>query len=111
LLTALLALYWSAAARRRERWLLRVIGASRGELIFISWLEGTITLLAGAVLGGLLGRAGASAAFAALGGATAIDPSTPLTIQEMAAPIILTAAGSLGGIFAAWRDGFGGDEW
>jgi len=103
LLTTLLVLYRSSASRRGERVLLHVLGVSRGELVFISWIEGTITLLAGVLLGELLGRLGAFAAFRALGNATAVDSAVPLTLQELIAPLVLLAAGSLGSFFAAWR--------
>jgi predicted lysophospholipase L1 biosynthesis ABC-type transport system permease subunit len=106
LLTTLLVLYWAGAARRGERMLLHVLGVPRGTLVFISWLEGTMTLLIGVFLGELLGRMGASAAFAALGSATAVDSDVPFTLQEFITPLILLAAGSLGSLLAAWRGGF-----
>ena len=103
LLTTLLVLYWSSAARRSERVLLHVLGVSRNELMLISWLEGTITLIVGVILGGLLGRLGAFAALNALGGATAVNSAVPFTLQELVAPLILLVIGSLGSFFAAWR--------
>jgi putative ABC transport system permease protein len=104
LLITLLLLFWSAAARRKERALLHALGASRGELVFLSWLEGALSLLAGALAGGLLGRAGGAAAVAAMGDATALDFYVPLTFQECLAPLALLAAGSLGGFLAAWAE-------
>jgi putative ABC transport system permease protein len=106
LLTTLLVLYWAGAARRGERMLLHVLGVPRGTLVFISWLEGTVALLAGVLVGELLGRLGASAAFAALGNATAVDSAVPFTLQEFIAPVVVLATGSLGSLFAAWRGGF-----
>jgi putative ABC transport system permease protein len=103
LLTTLLVLYWAGAARRDERMLLHVLGVPKSTLVFISWLEGTIALLAGVLMGELLGRLGASAAFAALGGATAVDPAVHFTLQEFIAPVVFLAAGSLGSLFAVWR--------
>jgi putative ABC transport system permease protein len=109
-LTTLLVLYWSGAARSRERALLHVLGLSRGALVFISWLEGTITLLAGAFLGELAGRAGAEAAFALLGEATAIEPAVPLTLQECLMPLALLSIGSLSALVVAWGDGRNPEE-
>ena len=102
LATVFLVLYWAGAARRRERELLHALGASRRELAFISWLEGAMLLLAGLLLGELLGRLGAWAVFSALGGATAVDSSVPLTFQELAAPAALLAAGSLGSLICSY---------
>jgi putative ABC transport system permease protein len=104
LLTTILALFWSSASRRRERELLHILGVARRDLILITWLEGTVTLLVGTVIGELLGRLGAAAAFAAFGSATAINSSVPLTFQEFLAPLVILASGSLGSLFAAWRD-------
>jgi putative ABC transport system permease protein len=104
LVTTLLALFWSSSARHRERELLHILGATRGDLIFISWFEGTATLLIGAVTGEILGRLGTAAAFSALGSATAIHSSVPLTLQEFLAPLVILTVGSMGGLFAAWRD-------
>ncbi|MDR1652031.1 MAG: ABC transporter permease, partial [Synergistaceae bacterium] len=78
LLSTVLVLYWAAAARRRERVLLRILGTPESTLIFISWLEGALLVFSGAVLGELLGRLGAAALFSAIGAASAIDPSAPL---------------------------------
>ncbi|MDR1375941.1 MAG: ABC transporter permease [Synergistaceae bacterium] len=104
LLTTLLVLYWSGAARSRERALLSVLGLSRKTLFFISWLEGAITLLIGVSLGELAGRAGAHAAFALLGEATAIQPAVPLTLQECLAPAAFLFAGSISTLIVAWGD-------
>jgi putative ABC transport system permease protein len=104
LLTTLLVLYWSGAARSRERALLHVLGLPRRTLVFISWLEGTIILLAGAFLGELTGRAGAHAVFFILGEATAIRPVIPLTLQECLAPLILLSVGSVSAFIVAWGD-------
>jgi putative ABC transport system permease protein len=95
LLTTALMLYWSGASRRREHELLSVIGFSRRTLVAISWLEGSVVLLAGVVLGWLIGRAGVHAAFVLLGEATAIEPLVPLSIREFSLPAALLAAGSL----------------
>jgi putative ABC transport system permease protein len=101
LLTTLLVLYWSNRDRRRERALLYALGAPRGTLVTISWIEGTFTLAIGALIGELLGRAGVYAAFHLLGDATAIDLSAPMTIHEAVIPIIMLAAGSFGGFLIA----------
>ena len=106
LFTTLLVLYWASAARRGERVLLHVLGVSRGDLIFITWLEGTATLLIGMAFGEVLGRLGAGAAFKILGSATAVDSAVAFTLQELIAPLFLLAAGSMGGLFAACRGGF-----
>jgi putative ABC transport system permease protein len=95
LLVTLLALYWSAAGGRRERALLRVLGASEKDLAMIAWLEGTFSILAGVVIGEILGRAGSSVIFGLLGGATAIAPRAPLTPREFFIPAALLAIGSL----------------
>jgi putative ABC transport system permease protein len=104
LLTTLLVLYWSGAARSRERALLSVLGLSRKTLFFISWLEGVITLLMGVSLGELACRAGVHAAFALLGETTAIQPAVPLTLQECFAPIAFLFIGSLSNLIVAWGD-------
>jgi putative ABC transport system permease protein len=104
LLTTLLVLYWSGAARGRERELLHVLGVSRKTLVFISWLEGTITLLVGALLGEMVGRVGAWAAFGLLGKATAIAPAVPLTPQECIAPLLLLSVGSVSTLIVAWGE-------
>ncbi|MDR1048440.1 MAG: ABC transporter permease [Synergistaceae bacterium] len=101
LLTALLVLYWSGAARGRERALLYVLGVPQRTLVFISWLEGTIALLAGVFLGELAGRAGAGAMFALLSRTTAVTPAMPLTLEECLAPAVFLCAGSLGTLAAA----------
>jgi putative ABC transport system permease protein len=103
LLTVLLVLYWSGAARGRERALLHVLGVPRRTLVFISWLEGTAALLAGTLLGELAGRAGAGAVFALLSRTTAVTPAVPLTWQECLAPAVFLCAGSLGSLAAAWN--------
>jgi putative ABC transport system permease protein len=103
LLTVFLVLYWSGAARSRERALLYVLGVPQKTLVFISWLEGTIALLAGALLGELAGRAGAGAMFALLSRTTAITPAAPLTPQECIAPAVLLCVGSIGSLAAAWN--------
>jgi putative ABC transport system permease protein len=105
LLTVLLVLYWSGAARGRERALLHVLGVPRRTLVYISWREGTIAILAGAFLGELAGRAGAGAMFALLSRTTAVTPAVPLTPQECLAPAVLLCAGSLGSLAAAWSGG------
>jgi hypothetical protein len=99
----LLVLYWSGAARGRERALLHVLGVPPRTLVFISWLEGTVALLAGTLLGELAGRAGAGAMFALLSRTTAVTPAVPLTPQECLAPAVFLLAGSLGSLAAAWN--------
>jgi putative ABC transport system permease protein len=94
--TTMLVLYWSNRDRRREKALLCALGASRGALVTVSWLEGTFTLLIGALAGEVLGRAGAYAAFRFLGGITAIDISVSVTFRETVVPAIMLIAGSLG---------------
>jgi putative ABC transport system permease protein len=105
LLTTLMVLYWSGSARRREQGLLHVLGLPRKTLVFISWMEGTTLLLAGVLLGELLGRLGAAAAFYALNDATAVDSEIQISIQELAVPLALFLAGSLGSFAAAWHNG------
>jgi putative ABC transport system permease protein len=97
LLVTLLALYWSSAGRKRERALLRVLGASRRDILMIAWLEGTFSILAGAVIGEILGRAGTYAVFKLLHSVTAIYPLAPMTVKELAIPAALSAIGSLCG--------------
>ena len=106
LLTVMLVIYWAGAAKRNERVLLHIIGVPGSTLVFISWLEGTVMLLIGALLGELLGRLGAQAAFAALGDTTAVDSSVPFTLQEFISPLVLFAAGSMCVFFTAWHSGF-----
>jgi putative ABC transport system permease protein len=104
LLTTLMALYWSGSARRREHRLLHVLGLPRGALVFISWLEGTVPLTAGVLLGELLGRLGAAAAFYALNDATAVQSEVQLSIREFIVPLALLVAGSLGSLATAWHN-------
>ncbi|MDR1134112.1 MAG: ABC transporter permease [Synergistaceae bacterium] len=99
--TTLLVLYWSNRDRRREKALLGALGASRGALAAISWLEGTFTLAIGALAGEALGRTGAYAAFRFLGGSTAIDISVPMTFKEATVPAVMFMAGSLGAFVMA----------
>jgi putative ABC transport system permease protein len=101
LFTTMLVLYWSNRDRRREKVLLGALGASRGALVVISWLEGTFTLSIGALAGELLGRAGAYAAYRFLGGAAAIDISVPMTFHETAVPAVMLIAGSFGALVMA----------
>ena len=101
ILTALLVLYWSNRDRRREKALLGALGASRGALALISWLEGTFTLAIGALAGELIGRAGAYAAYRFLGGTAAIDISVPMTFHEVAVPAVMLIVGSLGAFVMA----------
>ncbi|MDR1472852.1 MAG: ABC transporter permease [Synergistaceae bacterium] len=110
LLVATLALYWSGAARRRERALLRILGAAGRSLAAIAWLEGTYSALVGAVIGETLGRAGACAAFGFIGGATAIMPHAPFTPMEAAIPASIFIAGSIGGLAVAAFERWEGDE-
>jgi putative ABC transport system permease protein len=105
LLTTLMALYWSAAARGRERFLLRILGVPHRTLVFISWLEGMIALAAGVALGELFGRGGAYAAFYALNGAAAIDAAAPVTINDLALPSAFLVSASLGCLIASFRSG------
>jgi hypothetical protein len=105
LLTTLTVLYWSGSARRGEQWLLHVLGLPRGTLVFVSWLEGTAVLLAGVLLGELLGRLGVAAALYALSDATAIDSGTQFSAREFAVPLALLLAGSLGSLAAARHNG------
>jgi putative ABC transport system permease protein len=107
LLTVLLVLYWSGSARGRERALLHVLGVPQGTLVVISWLEGTIALLAGVFLGELAGRAGAEAIFALLSRTTAVTPAVPLTLQECLAPLVFLCIGSLS---RAWGPGHAAGE-
>lgn len=51
------ALYAALKARRRELAMMRVLGATRGELVGVLLLEGMLLTTAGAVLGLLLGHA------------------------------------------------------
>jgi putative ABC transport system permease protein len=103
LLTTLMALYWSAAARGSERFLLRALGVPHRTLVFISWLEGMIALAAGVALGELFGRLGARAAFYALNGAAAIDAAVPVAISDIALPSAFLASASLGCLIASLR--------
>ncbi|MDR1581397.1 MAG: ABC transporter permease [Synergistaceae bacterium] len=96
LLTTTLVLYWSNRDRCREKALLGALGASRGSLVIISWLEGIFTLTIGALAGELLGRASAYAAYSFLAGATAIDISVPMTFREAIVPAVMLIAGSFG---------------
>ena len=107
ILTALLVLYWSNRDRRREKALLGALGASRGTLAVISWLEGTFTLLIGALAGEVLGRAGAYAAYRFLGGTTAIDISVPMTFHEAAVPAVMLIIGSFGALVMALGEKIG----
>jgi ABC-type lipoprotein release transport system permease subunit len=104
LFTTMLVLYWSNRSRTREKALLGALGASRGTLAVVSWLEGTFTLAIGAFAGELLGRAGAYAAHSFLGGTTAIDISVPMTFHEAAVPAVMFAAGSFGAFIMAFGE-------
>jgi putative ABC transport system permease protein len=107
LLTTLMALYWSAAARGRERFLLRILGVPRRTLVFISWLEGMMALASGIALGELFGRLGARAAFYTLNAAAAIDAAAPVAIKDIALPSALLVSASLGCLIASLRSGRG----
>jgi hypothetical protein len=67
----------------------------------ISWLEGVLVLLAGVIIGCVIGRAGAYAAFRLLGEATAIEPAIPLHLGELSIPASIFLAGSLGALVTA----------
>ncbi|MDR1915302.1 MAG: ABC transporter permease [Synergistaceae bacterium] len=95
LLVTLLALYWSAADRRTERLLLHILGASRRDLIIIVWLEGTFLIMAGVIVGEILGRAGVYAIFRLLSDAAAIEAPISLTLREAAIPASILAIGSI----------------
>ena len=103
LITTILILYWSGASRHRERELLRFLGASRGAIAAITWMECAIVLFAGSVLGWLLGRVGVYAAFASLGDATAIEPAIPFGAGEIAAPAAMLAVGAAGALVTALK--------
>jgi putative ABC transport system permease protein len=102
LLTTLMALHWSAAARSAESALLRDMGVSGGALVFISWLEGVMALALGIASGELAGRLCARLAFDALNGASAIYSAAPISARDIALPVALLAAGSLGSLIASW---------
>lgn len=89
--TALL-LYFAGAARHRERTLLRVLGASPRYLIAVSWLEGSFTIAAGAVIGAVFGRAGFEFAAVALGDTLPI--SAPFSPEQLLLPLAVIVTGS-----------------
>jgi putative ABC transport system permease protein len=110
LLVTLLALYWSGADRMRERALLRILGAPRRVLVMIAWMEGTFSILAGVIIGEILGRAGSFAVFRLLGSAAGVVPYAPLTFKELAIPAALFIIGSLCGFAVTLGDRRGNDE-
>ena len=93
LLTTALMLYWSGAVRHREGTLLRVLGADRFSLLFIAWLEASMGILSGVLLGTLLGRLG-FLAFSQVLEETAVSIFVPVSFAELFKPLLTAFVGS-----------------
>jgi putative ABC transport system permease protein len=97
----------AVSERTREIGVMRAIGASRGNVFFITWLE-TVTLCALGGLAGLIVAGAASSAveawlrerlpFAPTGALVHFEPATLLACLLAAA-----ALGTLAGLLPAWR--------
>lgn len=82
LLLTLLVLCGAVAGRSREGTLLRVLGATRGELMMIAWLEGLFCVALGALLGWSVARLALWVIFRAMSTTTALYLSSPLDVKE-----------------------------
>jgi putative ABC transport system permease protein len=101
------ALLMAVAERAREIGTMRALGASRGDVYRLFWLEGVELALAGAVLGLLLAFLGAGSLEAWLRTRLPFAPSDPLIrwdgITALACVGAAAVLGSLAGALPAWR--------
>ncbi len=102
ILVTLLALYWDGTSRIEEWALLRALGASRRKTQALLLLEQFLLLLLGSTLGWCLGWGGSLLAAEGIGQQAAVQMSRVPLWQGFLAPVLLLAAGTLGGLVPLW---------
>lgn len=97
----------AVSERTREIGVLRAVGASKGDIFWLIWLEALEVCFAGGILGLLGGLLGAQSVESWLRARLPFSPTTPLVQAEpMVILICLFGAallGSLSGLLPAWR--------
>lgn len=101
-LVTLLALYWDGTSRMEEWALLRALGADLSRIQEILLVEQFLLLAMGSGLGWLLGWGGSVLAAAGIGQHAAVEISRLPLWQGVLVPVILTAAGTAGGVIPLW---------
>jgi putative ABC transport system permease protein len=101
-LAVLMALLVGFLARRKQFAVLRAIGASRGYVFVVVWLEVTLLIAAGALAGLVLGVAGSWALAQAIGAQLGFDLPVQLGGSEALLVGALMGCGALIGLVPAW---------
>ncbi len=101
-LVTLLALYWDGTSRMEEWALLQALGASHRKTQSLLLLEQFLLLLLGSTLGWVLGWGGSLLAAEGIGQQAAVQMSRVPLWQGFLAPVLLLAAGTLGGLVPLW---------
>lgn len=101
-LVTLLALYWDGTSRMEEWALLQALGASHWKTQSLLLLEQFLLLLLGSTLGWVLGWGGSLLAAEGIGQQAAVQMSRVPLWQGFLAPVLLLAAGTLGGLVPLW---------
>ncbi len=101
-LVTLLALYWDGTSRIEEWALLQALGASHRKTQSLLLLEQFLLLLLGSTLGWVLGWGGSLLAAEGIGQQAAVQMSRVPLWQGFLAPVLLLAAGTLGGLVPLW---------
>ncbi|GGY17601.1 FtsX-like permease family protein [Paludibacterium paludis] len=102
LLAALLAIVASLASRRQALAVVRALGAPRAYVLGLIWTEVTAIVVSGAVLGLVLGLAGATALAAWLGKNTGLHLLIGLSWHEALNVALAALAGILAGLIPAY---------
>jgi len=102
-LAVLLAVFAALAQRRRQLGVLRALGASRAYVFAAVWLHVTTLVVTGAVLGLMLGWAGAVGLGAIVHARTGIALPVTISMQEVAMVAALTASGAVLALIPSWR--------
>lgn len=98
----LLAVLLTVAQRSRQIAVLRALGASRTYIFLAIWLETAMLIFAGAMLGLLVGWAGASLIATMFHARTGVELSVMLTANELYLALALIAVGGLLALLPAW---------
>lgn len=101
-LVTLLALYWDGTSRMEEWALLQALGASHRKTQSLLLLEQFLLLLLGSTLGWVLGWGGSLLAAEGIGQQAAVQMSRVPLWQGFLSPVLLLAAGTLGGLVPLW---------
>ena len=98
-----LVLYWSVCSRANEMRILGLLGAEKGDRMFMVLLEGMFAVIPGAAAGALLGYCLLTGLGAVIGDRTGLGMTAGMSSLDAGLAGILAAAGLLGGLFGGWR--------